>query len=157
MKKLILIPVAILIAIVSASLVMYLLIGGGSASSNCSSLFVTCKASCQETFLYSTAGCDGRDYFPDCQCDGLMGKQTKSISADSMQVKHMAQFIEHVAELESTHKDDLVATLNAIQITIAHGNHEAYKSSVDQYFDIVNELSEQQKQHLNNWLNRNMQ
>lgn len=152
MKKLILIPVAIPLVIVSALLVMYLLIGGGSASSNCSSLFVTCKASCQETFLYSTAGCDGRGYFPDCQCDGLMGEQTKSISADSMQLKNMDKFIDHVAELQSTHKDDLIATLNAIKITIEYGNHEGYKSCVDQYDDIRSKLSAQQKQHLNNWL-----
>lgn len=153
MQKLILIPVAIPIAIVSIFISMYFLIGGGSASSNCSSLFVTCNATCQETFLYSTAHCEGK-YFPDCKCDGLMKKQTKSISADSMQLKNMAEFIDHVSELKSTHKDDLITTLKEIKNAIENENYKAYKKGVDKYYDITREFSEKQKKLLNNWLKK---
>lgn len=154
MKKTRLILLAVALFTLSTAAIIDFQFEDGSATSNCSTLFVTCKATCQDTHIYSTAHCGKSNYFPDCMCDGLMKKETKTLLANSIQLKNIDSFIGYVSGLDIDHHDDLLMNLRNIKKSVQNENYESYNNATHNYFKIIDKLKKRHRELLNDWIKK---
>jgi len=135
-----------------ATLLLVLLIDfmskGGSATSTCSSQFVSCKAICAETHVYATSRCIGDEFFPICECAGLLKEQSYLISANEIQTENLEEFIKFVSNLEIVHKENIVDNLKKVKNAIQVDDYETYHLAVYAFSEITGTLSDEDVRQL---------
>lgn len=129
---------------------------GGSSTSTCSSQFINCKAICAETHFYATSGCNGEEFFPICECDGLFKNQSNFITANKIQTENLEEFIDFVSNLEFEQKQKLLANLTIVKNAIQRDDYETYLEASKVFSQITGTLSEAEKKQLNSWFKQNI-
>tara|TARA_R110002050_G_scaffold191297_2_gene326049 strand:+ start:3137 stop:3616 length:480 start_codon:yes stop_codon:yes gene_type:complete len=127
----------------------------GLSQSTYSSIFVTCKATCKGTHIYSRASLEGTSYFPQCQCDGLLKEEVKEITYNSAQEENLNQFIDFVDQLPVDAKIELTATLKVIKTAIEADDYQGYEQGITKYLEYTNQMEKEDLQLLDDWIENN--
>jgi hypothetical protein len=128
---------------------------GGSSSSSCSSIFMTCESKCIGTHIYSSADCGKNFYFPDCGCDGLMKDEERQISFNSKQEERLDNFITYVSKLQVENTSELLLTLTRIKRSVKNNHPNEYSQEIERFKHLVEELNRKEVVRIKDWIKQN--
>ena len=155
MKKISITLLTVTLLLLTTALIIDFRGDGGFSKSSCSSIFVTCEASCTETHVYSTSGCGQNFYFPDCACNGLTKDEKRNISFNSKQENNLDSFTQYISKIHTENSSELVSTLKKIKRSIEMNNAIDYSNEIEHFKKIAESLNETESSRIKNWIQGN--